>query len=116
MKINYINLTVTNAQDVRRFFDKFFGLVAMPKTTDDSKFVGMVDEDGFVLTLMQSKLGTEADYPPTFHIGFLNLGVEKTNQIFQDLKSDGYDVNPPGFYHGEELYFLTPFGFTIQVS
>ncbi len=116
MKINHINLTVTNAQDARKFFEKYFGLVAMPETKDDSKFVGMIAEDGFVLTLMQAKLDTEASYPETFHIGFTNLGVEKTNQIYQELKQGGYEINPPGFYHGDELYFLTPFGFTIQVS
>jgi catechol 2,3-dioxygenase-like lactoylglutathione lyase family enzyme len=116
MTINHINLTVTDAQAARLFLEKYFGLTSIDGTTDDSSFVGLKDESGFLLTLMQSKKDSEIKYPKTFHIGFLHQGVERTTEIYQRLKNDGFDVKPPGYYRGNEFYFYTPFGFTIQIS
>ena len=91
-------------------------MISIDGTTDDSTFVGLKDESGFLLTLMQGKKDAELKYPKTFHIGFLDQGVERTAEIYQHLKDDGFDVKPPGYYRGTEFYFHTPFGFTIQVS
>lgn len=116
MKINHINLTVADAQAARHFLEKYFGLQSMEGTTDDATFIGLRDKNGFVLTLMQSKKDIEIIYPDTFHIGFLQQGKERTNEIYQQLINDGFDVKPPGHYRGKDLYITTPFGFTIQVS
>lgn len=116
MNINHINLTVTDAQAARHFLETYFGMKSMDGTTDHATFVGMQDENGFVLTLMQGKKDAVVSYPQTFHIGFLHQGEERTMQLYERLKSDGYDVKPPGYYRGNEFYFHTPFGFTIQVS
>ena len=115
MKINHMNLTVTDVQAARKFFEKYLGLKSMEGTTDDAKFIGMLDPDGFVLTLMQSK-ALKVSYPDSFHIGFLQQGEFRTNEIYQQLIEGGFDVKPPGFYRGKELYINTPFGVTIQVS
>lgn len=114
MKINHLNLTVNDAQAARRFLEKYFDLKSMEGTTDDATFVGMLDEDGFVLTLMQRKI--PVNYPDTFHFGFLKEGKKRAQEIYQQLVDDGYDVKPPGFYHGDDLYVNTPFGVTVQVS
>jgi catechol 2,3-dioxygenase-like lactoylglutathione lyase family enzyme len=116
MKVNHINLLVTDAQAARQFFEKYFGLTSIEGTTDEATFVGLKDETGFLLSLMQNKKDTEIKYPATFHIGFLHQGAERTAEIYQRLKDDGFDVKPPGYYRGNEFYFQTPFGFTIQVS
>ncbi len=116
MKINHINLTVADAQAARHFLEKYFGLQSMEGTTDDATFVGLQDENGFVLTLMQSKENAKIEYPLTFHIGFLRQGKERTSEIYQQLINDGFDVKPPGYYRGTDLYVTTPFGFTIQIS
>lgn len=113
MKINHINLTVTDAQASRHFFEKYFGFTCIEGTTDDATHVGLDDNEGMLLTLMQGK---EIKYPKTFHIGFLNQGEELTVEIYQQLKNDGFDVKPPGHYRAKEFYFYTPFGFTIQIS
>lgn len=88
----------------------------MDGTTDDAIFIGMLDEDGFVLTLMQTKGNASMEYPPTFHLGFLNQGEQRVQEIYQRLIADGYEVKPPGHFHEGDLYVNTPFGFTIQVS
>ena len=116
MKINHINLTVTDAQAARHFLEKYFGLISIDGTTDSATHVGLQDEGGILLTLMQGKKSSEIVYPQTFHIGFLQQGKQRTAEIYQQLKNDGFDVKPPGYYRGSEFYFSTPFGFTIQVS
>lgn len=116
MKINHLNLTVANVQAVRRYLEKYFGLRSMDGTSDDASFIGMLDEEGFVLTLMQPKGNASVEYPPTFHLGFLNQGEQRVQEIYQQLIEDGFEVKPPGFYHEDDLCVNTPFGFTIQVS
>ena len=116
MKVNHVNLTVTDAQAARRFFERYFGLVAMDGTTDTARFVGLQDSDAFVLTLMQPTDPEEVAYPASFHLGFLEVGKEQTHAVYRQMKVDEYDVEPPGTYRGEELYFATPWGFTVQVS
>lgn len=115
MKLNHINLTVTNAQGARQLLEKYFGMKAIEGTSDDATFLALRDDEGFTLTLMESK---EAVYPKTFHIGFLIHDEERVKIIYEELKKDGYDVQPPRNYRGHslDLYFATPFGFTIQVS
>lgn len=115
MKINHLNLTVNDAQAARKYLEKYFGLHSMEGTTDEAKFVGLLDETGFVLTLMEGK-PTDINYPATFHLGFLGQGEERAFSIYQQLMDDGYEVKPPGYYREKELYINTPFGFTIQVS
>ncbi len=116
MKINHVNLTVADAQGSRRFFERYLGLVPMEGTSDTSRFVGLRDSGGFVLSLMQPNDGTAVSYPDSFHIGFLDVGIERTRALYRRLKDDEYAVNPPGFFRENEFYFHTPWGFTVQVS
>lgn len=116
MNVNHINLTVTNAQAARNFFEKYFRLQSLEGTADNASFVGLRDRNGFVLILMQDKKDVEIRYPDTFHIGFLKQGKERTNEIYQQLVNDWLDVKPPGYYHTDELYINTPIGITIRVS
>jgi lactoylglutathione lyase len=117
MKLNHINLTVSDVQKTRRFLEKYLGLQSMEGTKDDDTHVGLLDDDGFVLGLMKSDQGTEVNYPSSFHIGFLKESEERVNEIYLRLKDDGFDVNPPGYYRtGMDLYFHAPGGFAIQVS
>ena len=98
MKINHVNLTVADAQGSRRFFERYLGLVPMEGTSDASRFVGLRDSDGFALSLMQPNGGATVSYPDSFHIGCLDVGVERTQALYRRLKDDGYEANPPGFF------------------
>jgi catechol 2,3-dioxygenase-like lactoylglutathione lyase family enzyme len=117
MQINHINLSVTSVVQARHFFETYFGLHCPEQTSESAKFIALYDENGFVLTLMESKEPT-TPYPSTFHIGFLNQGKERTQAIYEQLSEEGYDMKPPGYYRPNEhdLYIPTPFGITVQVS
>lgn len=116
MELNHINLTVTDVQDARQFFETYFGLMTVEGTSDSATFVALKDTKGFVMTLMQGKKEAALNYPPTFHIGFLGQGKMVAQQLYERLTADGFDVKPPGHFRKDEFYFTTPFGITIQVS
>jgi lactoylglutathione lyase len=117
MKLNHINLTVNNAQGTRALLEKHFGLKSMEGTTDTATFLALQDSDGMVITVMEDK-NTAVVYPSTFHIGFLINNEARVIEIYEALLNDGYNVPEPKRHRGRalDLYFATPFGFTIQVS
>ncbi|MBD2872389.1 VOC family protein [Paenibacillus arenilitoris] len=110
MKLNHVNLTVTDVAAARAFLQKYFGLKVGGER--GNAFAALFDDDGLVLTLMK---GTQVSYPATFHIGFVQESEEKVNEINQRLKDDGFDVAPPQRAHGWTFYVEAPGGFTVEV-
>ncbi|MBS4214035.1 MULTISPECIES: VOC family protein [Neobacillus] len=110
MKLNHINLTVTDVSAAREFLETYFGL--QTKSTHDDSFAVLLDEDGLLLALMK---GTQVNYPKTFHIGFSQKNEEQVNDIYLHLKNDGFDVKPPKRAHRWTFYVKAPGGFTIEV-
>jgi lactoylglutathione lyase len=115
MKLNHLNLTVTDVSETRAFLEQYFG---MQSRGGNSNIALLSDENGMVLTLTSMKIGRESEvrYPATFHIGFIQESEERVNEINRRLKDDGFDVPPPSKQHGSwTFYFLAPGGFTIEV-
>ena len=115
MKLNRLNLTVTDVLETQRFLEKYFGL----KSGGVNKNIAfLADEAGMVLTLTSMRVGGEDQvrYPATFHIGFAQESEDRVNEINKRLLDDGFDVPPPSKQHGSwTFYFLAPGGFTIEV-
>src|SRR5215218_8458084 len=101
MKLNHINLTVTDVLAARDFLMKYFELQDMGGNAGMS-FVS--DGDGFVLTLMKAGKSVTVDYPGSFHIGFFIDSEEKVDEINRRLKEDGFDVAPPERHHAYGFY------------
>ena len=115
MKLNHLNLTVTDVPATRQFFEKYFGLL---DGGGNNNIAFLRDENGIVLTLTNMKVGgeSEVNYPATFHIGFIQESETRVNEMNQRLKEDGFDVPPPSRQHGSwTFYFQSPGGFTIEV-
>lgn len=114
MKLNHLNLTVTDVPAASDFLTTYFGLQSMDTSGDPrgDAFGVLFDDDGLVLTLMQ---GTQVNYPKTFHIGFIQESEEKVNEINRRLKEDGFNVAPPKRLHGWTFYVKAPGGFTVEV-
>jgi catechol-2,3-dioxygenase len=115
MKLNHLNLSVTDVPEARGFLEKYFGM----EDGGGNNNIGFLrDENGMVLTLTSMKVGREAEvrYPATFHIGFIQESRDRVDEINRRLKDDGFDVPPPSMQHGSwTFYFLAPGGFTIEV-
>lgn len=110
MKLNHLNLTVTDVQAAREFLETYFGLKCVGSRGNG--FAVMFDVDDFILTLMKGK---EVHYPQTFHIGFPVRSEEDVNKINQRLKEAGFEVDPPKHAHGYTFYVEAPGGFTVEV-
>lgn len=115
MKLNHLNLTVSDVRAARDFLIKYFGLDPRGKPGND--FLAMLhDEQGMVLTLTNLERVTEVKYPGAFHIGFIQESHAQVDEINRRLKADGYDVEPPSKQHGSwTFYFKAPGGFVIEV-
>jgi lactoylglutathione lyase len=115
MKLNHLNLTVTDVLEAQKFLETYFGL----EHRGGNRNIGfLTDDNGMILTLTSMKVGDEDEvrYPATFHIGFAQESEARVDEINRRLKDDGYDVPPPSRQHGSwTFYFRAPGGFTIEV-
>ena len=71
-----------------------------------------IDDDGLVLTLMKAG---EVVYPKTFHIGFGQESDERVNEIYQRMRDDGFEADPPQHSHAWTFYVRAPGGFVVEV-
>src|SRR5690606_9853097 len=116
LTLNHINLTVDDVPAAKKFLAKYFALRdQMPESKN--KTIGFVfDDNGMVITLIKAEKGENVTYPSSFHIGFMQATPDDVNRINQQLKADGYDVEPPSRQHGAwTFYFTAPGGFLIEV-
>ena len=116
MKLNHLNLTVSNVPDAHRFLEKYFGLKGYNGMEPREGMSFMSDDGGMLLALFRNEKGTEAKYPAGFHIGFIQDSEEQVNHINQRLREDGYQVPKPARLHGSwTFYFQAPGGFLVEV-
>jgi lactoylglutathione lyase len=114
MKLNHLNLTVSNVLEAHRFLEKHFGLKGLGgKPSEAMGFLS--DDNGMVLSLFRAK-GGEVKYPAGFHVGFVQESEAQVDQINQRLREDGIEVPKPSRMHGSwTFYFKAPGGFTVEV-
>jgi lactoylglutathione lyase len=115
MKLNHLNLTVTDVVQSHQFLEKYFGLRG---TAGNKNMSLLTDDNGIVLTLTSMKFGKESEvkYPASFHIGFIQESDERVDEINRRLREDGYDVPMASRQHGSwTFYFTAPGGFTVEV-
>jgi len=114
MKLNHLNLAVTDVPQAREFLETYFGLTTVgERNLAGNDFAMMTNDNGSALALMEGK---KVSYPGTFHVGFVQESEERVEEINQRLKDDGFEVKPPARLHGTwSFYFDAPGGFTIEV-
>lgn len=112
MKLNHLNLTVTDVPQACSFLERYFGL----QKTGGNAGMAFLINDGFVLTLMKAGRSVEVKYPGNFHIGFFVESEEKVDELNRRLKEDGYDVSPPERHHAYGFYVDAPGGFTVEIG
>src|SRR4051794_16630137 len=100
MKLNHLNLTVPNPAETRTFLEKHFGFRTVFGGGEKDALAVLLDEKGFILTLMKVGHAAEVRYPGSFHVGFRQETEEQVNEVYQRLKDDGIDAPPPRRFHG----------------
>lgn len=112
MKVNHINLTVSDVPATAKFLETYFGMRDMG---GNKGFTVLFDDDNLVLSLMQGKRSVGVTYPETFHIGFGQENEEAVDRMNERLKADGLDVEAPQHSHAYTFYVDAPGGFQIEV-
>jgi lactoylglutathione lyase len=116
MALNHVNLTVPDVSKTRAFFETYFGFRCVVERGRAALAV-LVDDSGFVLTLNNFDGVSKVDYPGAFHIGFMQKNDEAVDAMYQRLKSDGFDAEPPKEFHGAWTFYLrAPGGFLVEVG
>jgi lactoylglutathione lyase len=113
VRLNHLNLTVTDVLVARDFLERYFGLRSM---AGNAGMAFLSDDDGFVLTLMKAGKATEVAYPGNFHVGFFVESDEIVDEVNSRLKDDGFDVAPPEQHHAYTFYVEAPGGFTFELG
>jgi lactoylglutathione lyase len=113
MKLNHINLAVTDVAAAADFLEAHFGLT---KGGGNAGMALLTDSSGLALTLMKSGKADGARYPPTFHVGFLLDSDAEVDAVYRRLTEAGLDVNAPERRHAYGFYVNAPGGFTIEVG
>lgn len=113
MRLNHLNLSVTDVPACVAMFETYFGLrrADMPVNEHMAFLRG---EDGFLLSMFRAR---EVSYPRSFHIGFLQDTPEEVHAIHARLSAGGFQVPPLHEDHGRlTFYFDAPGGFVVEVE
>jgi predicted enzyme related to lactoylglutathione lyase len=90
MKLNHINLVVSNVAEAILFFETYFNFKCASIKGDHIVAV-LKGADDFTLVIMTTKDGN-AVYPDAFHIGFMLENTIAVTETFEKLKNGGVAV------------------------
>ena len=111
MRLNHINLTVSDVEAAKTFLKTYFGLRESGGERNKNRAF-LHDDDGLVLSMFKGK---DVTYPATFHIGFIQNSREDVDAIYARMTADGIVADPPRQLHGWTFYVNAPGGFRVEV-
>jgi len=113
MKVNHLHLMVPDVLEASGFFEKYFEL---RKAGGNAGLTVLLDDSGFVLTLMKMSSKSSQTYPQNFHVGFFLDSEAKVDAINERMRDDGLEVAPPRREHAYSFYVGAPGGFLVEVG
>lgn len=90
MKLNHINLVVSNITDTIELFETYFNFKCTGIKGDNIVAI-LKGADDFTLVIMSDKNGPFT-YPKAFHIGFMLDSEEEVTKTYDTLKNGGIEV------------------------
>jgi lactoylglutathione lyase len=113
MKLNHINLSVTEVMPTVSLLETYFGLRRSGGPCNDA-MAFMQDDNDSLIALFKAR---EVTYPRMFHVGFVQESAEQVREIHARLKVDGFELPEPQENHGRLTFsFNAPGGFVIEVE
>jgi catechol 2,3-dioxygenase-like lactoylglutathione lyase family enzyme len=91
VKLNHLDLQVTDVPRTVTFFEEAFGF-QLQSSRRSSSIAILADSDGFVLVLQRKKSGSER-YPEGFHFGFLVDDEDFVRRFHRKAQSLGLEVS-----------------------
>lgn len=115
MKLNHLDLQVTDVQASVSFFETHFGLT-LDSSRNSPAIAILSDGHGFVLVLQRKHAGA-AGYPEGFHLGFLVDEVTEVEEAHRRLREAGVEVGPVERNNrGTMVYCRHTDGIVVEVS
>ena len=90
MKLNHVNLVVSNVAEATSLFETYFNF-KWTAIKGDNMIAVLKGADDFTLVLMRNKDG-KAMYPDAFHVGFMLDSENAVTETYEKLKSGGVAV------------------------
>ncbi|EYB68057.1 hypothetical protein DEIPH_ctg029orf0071 [Deinococcus phoenicis] len=113
MRLNHINLSVTDVPATVALLETYFGL-SRSEMPCNAHMAFLRDESGFLLSMFRGK---DVTYPQTFHIGFLQDTPQQVRDLHARLTEGGFNPPAPSENHGRlTFYFQSGTGVTIEVE
>ena len=112
MKLNHLNLVVSNVAASIALFETYFGF-RCTEIKGDNVIAVLKGTDDFTLVLMMNKEGSVL-YPKAFHLGFMLAEAPSVTEIYEQLRSGGIAVGEPpktirdsfGFYFTFDMLMI----------
>ncbi len=113
MKLNHLDLQVSDVRQTVAFFEGVFGL-QLTSSRSSPAIAIMTDGAGFVLVLQRHE---QPRYPEGFHLGFLVDDVATVQQMFSRSQAAGVEVSEIITNNrGTMIYCRAPDGYSVEVS
>ncbi len=117
MRLNHLNLTVTDVRGAVDFFKTYFGLHDMGGNAGMAFLSDLPEYQGIILSLMKAKPSTWKGYPDTFHVGFFVEDRAEVDALAARLRADGYESDDPADTgHSYGFYVNAPGGVVVEVG
>jgi predicted enzyme related to lactoylglutathione lyase len=113
MKLNHLNLVVTNVTEAVAFFETYFGFTCTLVKGEDVIAVLKGDDD-FTLVIMTAK--ENIHYPKSFHLGFMMDTIEKVDELYKKLKMGNVSVDVPREIRDSYGFYFHFDGIMIEVG
>jgi catechol 2,3-dioxygenase-like lactoylglutathione lyase family enzyme len=115
MKLNHLDLQVSDVPTHVQFFEEFFGL-ELQSNRNSPAIAILSDGHGFVLVLQRKSHPNEC-YPEGFHCGFLVDDPAVVHAAHKRLREAGREVSDvQRDNRGTRVYCRAPDGFLVEVS
>jgi catechol 2,3-dioxygenase-like lactoylglutathione lyase family enzyme len=115
MKLNHIDLQVSNVTAAREFFEKHFGFRCVFQRREQ---LAMLADDAGLEFGVSNLFGSAAPaYPPDFHIGFVVENETRVRATHDRLAKAGVTIKTDVSRGGPNVYFMCvgPDGIGIEV-
>ena len=104
MRVNHINLQVSDVAAARDFFEKHFGMECRFQRRDELAI--MDDGGGMEFSVSNLFHSPPSPYPSDFHIGFILEDEPAVRSTYQRLKSAGVEMKTDISRGGPSIYFM----------
>ena len=115
MRLNHINLPVSDLHASRAFLETYFGLRYVGGS-NDGPIVVLMDESQSIVTLSNFNDADAVKYPGAFHVGFVQRSNADVDAVRRRRLADGYVAGEPKVLHGSYTFYVkAPGGFLVEV-